>query len=141
MNKIEAIKYTMAHRKCLNKIAKSKGYYFPFHDLDKIFLYIFFGKKITGKLHRLYSKHHERMINGKLDIRNKIEAIFDWESCRFTKKDKPMTAYEYWLSACPQIDLFDYFCKLGFLPEGKTIEQCRNEIEEARNGCLKIICA
>lgn len=132
MNKLEAIKYTLAHRKALNDLAKSKGYYFPFHDIDKLFLYVLFGKKLTGKIHRLYSRHHERKdSNGKLDIKNKIEAVFDWESSRLTKKDKQMTAYEYWLKACPEIDLLSIFDKLGFLPD-KPFVEIEREIAIAR---------
>ena len=133
MNRIQAIKYTMAHRKALNSLARQQGYYFPLHDVDKLILYVFFGKRLTGKLHRLYSRHHERKDRyGKLDIKNKIEAVFDWECSRFTKKDKQQTAYEYWLSACPEVDLFQQFCMLGFLPKDKSPFDCWVEVNRAR---------
>ena len=127
MNRLQAIKYTLAHRKVLNKMAIEKGYYYPFHDLDKIFFYILFGKKITHSIHRAYSKHHEYVrdyFHGKpvLDIRDKYQAAFDWESCRFTKKDKQMTAYEYWIKACPEVDMYDVMKDLGFLPKKKETE-------------------
>ena len=132
MNRIEAIRYTVAHRKALNELAKKHGYHFPFHDLDKLILYPVFGKKTTGKIHRLYSRHHERIVNGRYEIKNKVEAIFDWESSRFTKKDKQMTAYEYWVKTCPEVDLFYWFCLLGFLPKNKSPFECLVEINRAR---------
>ena len=90
MNRIQAIKYTMAHRKALNELAGRFGYSYPLHDLDKIFLYVIFGKKITGKIHRLYSKHHEHIDDlGYYHIDDKIQAAFDWECSRFTKPNKP----------------------------------------------------
>ena len=85
MNRIQAIKYTMAYREALNELAGRFGYSYPLHDLDKIFLYVIFGKKITGKIHRLYSKHHEHIDDlGYYHIEDKIQAAFDWECSRFT---------------------------------------------------------
>ena len=118
MTRLQAIKYTIEHRKALNSIAKKHGFYYPFHDLDKLFLYVIFGKKITGKIHRLYSRHHERInkATGKLDIKNKFEAAFDWESSRFTKPDKQETAWQYWKRACPEVDMFPVFAILDLVP-------------------------
>ena len=136
MNRLQAIKYTLAHRKALNDLAIKHGYYYPFHDVDKLFLYVIFGKKITGKIHRLYSKHHEHVYaydsNFKpvLNIRDKYQAAFDWESSRFTKKDKQMTAYEYWLKACPEVDMYDVMKDLGFLPK-KSEKEIFSEIRKA----------
>ena len=133
MNKIEAIKYTMAHRKALNELASRFGYSYPLHDLDKIFLYVIFGKKITGKIHRLYSKHHEHYDSlGNCYIDDKIQAAFDWECSRFTKPDKPMTAYEYWIKYCPEVDMLPTLQRFGFLPN-KPFADILVEIAEARN--------
>lgn len=132
MNRIEAIKYTMAHRKALNRLANRFGYSYPLHDLDKIFLYVIFGKKITGKIHRLYSLHHEHKNSfGYYDIFDKVQAVFDWESCRFTKPDKPMTAYEYWISHCPEVDLLPILQRFGFLPN-KSYTEILFEVNEAK---------
>ena len=138
MNRIEAVRYTLRHRRALNHIAAKYGYSFPLHDVDKLFLYLIFGKKTTGKIHRLYSRHHERpnKKTGRLDIQNKLEAIFDWESSRYTKPDKPMTAYQYWVSACPEVDLWSLFCQLGLLPNDKSFVECLNEVTRAREAKL-----
>ena len=50
--RIDLVKYTWEHRKMVQKLAKEKGYSFPFHDLDKVFLYPILGKKFTHNLHR-----------------------------------------------------------------------------------------
>ena len=100
-SRIQYVKYTLRHRKALNDLAKTKGYYFPFHDLDKVILYPILGKKLTHKLHRMWSSHHYR--NG--DIKNKIEAAFDWECARFTKPDKPLDAYDTWKKYYPDVDM------------------------------------
>ena len=139
MNKIEAIKYTMAHRKALNELAGRFGYSYPLHDLDKIFLYVIFGKKITGKIHRLYSKHHEHYDSlGNCYIDDKIQAAFDWECSRFTKPDKPMTAYEYWIKYCPEVDMLPTLQRFGFLPN-KPFADILVEIAEARNKSFQTI--
>ena len=133
MNRIQAIKYTMAHRKALNELAGRFGYSYPLHDLDKIFLYVIFGKKITGKIHRLYSKHHEHIDDsGYYHIEDKIQAAFDWECSRFTKPDKPMTAYEYWIKSCPEVDMLPTLQCFGFLPN-KPFSDILMEVAEARN--------
>ena len=139
MKRIKAIKYTMAHRKALNELAGRFGYSYPLHDLDKIFLYVLFGKKITGKIHRLYSKHHEHIDDlGYYHIEDKIQAVFDWECSRFTKPDKPMTAYEYWIKACPEVDMLPTLQCFGFLPN-KPFADILMEIAEARNKRFQII--
>ena len=140
MNRLQAIKYTMAHRRALNKLAKEHGFYFPFHDLDKLFLYPIFGKKLTGKIHRLYSRHHERPNKyGVLDIKNKYEAAFDWESSRFTKPDKQETAWEYWLRACPEVDMFWIFAELDMLPKDKNYIELQQTIFAKKE--MKMRCA
>ena len=139
MNRIQAIKYTMAHRKALNELAGRFGYSYPLHDLDKIFLYVIFGKKITGKIHRLYSKHHEHIDDlGYYHIDDKIQAAFDWECSRFTKPDKPMTAYEYWIKSCPEVDMLPTLQCFGFLPN-KPFADILMEVVEARNKRFQIV--
>lgn len=49
----------------------------------------------------MWSRHHYR--NG--DIKNKIEAAFDWECARFTKPDKPLDAYDTWKKYYPDVDM------------------------------------
>ena len=99
--RIDHVKYTWAHYKALNKLALYKGFYFPFHDLDKIILYPILGLKLTKKLHLAWSGHHYR--NG--DIKNKFEAALDWECARRTKPDKPLDAYDTWKKYYPDVDM------------------------------------
>jgi hypothetical protein len=93
---------------------------------------LIFGDKIATKLHRVFSSHHDQIVgeaykyeNGKKihlwyirDIENKIEAAIDWESARFTKPEKQLTAYETWRKLYPDIDMKDTLKSLGFW-EGK----------------------
>lgn len=120
--RIDCVIYTLKHRKALNELAKAHGYHFPFHDLDKVFLYPILGKKLTHKLHRMWSRHHYR--NG--DIKNKIEAAFDWECARFTKPDKPLDAFETWQKYYPDVDMEDTLDKLDFL-KNRTPKWVNNE--------------
>ncbi len=108
--RIECVKYTLRHRKALNVLAYNFGLSFPFHDLDKVILYPFLGKTLTHKLHRMWSRHHYR--NG--DIKNKVEAMFDWESARYTKPDKPLDAYDTWKKYYPDVDMEPVLKKYHF---------------------------
>ena len=58
-NRFKEIKNIMRHRKVLQRIAKEKGYSFPFHDFVKMINVFIFGDKIATKLHRKFSKHHD----------------------------------------------------------------------------------
>ena len=90
------IPYSWKHYIMVMKLEKKYiGYYkYPFHDLDKIFMYIFFpflGTKVIQKIHTRFAKHHLRKYKKYMNF---DEAILDWESARFTKPDKPMDAWE-----------------------------------------------
>ena len=111
--RIDLIKYTLDHRRALQKIAKSLGYSFPFHDLDKVVMYLFLGKRLTQKIHRAWSNHHYR--NG--DIKDKVQAALDWESARFTKPDKPLDAHDTWLKYYSNVDMAPTLKKLGLYHE------------------------
>ena len=92
--KLDNIKYTWNHKKAFLKTEKQllgrnsiSGY---LHDLDKVFLYLFFKKEHVRKIHRRYSKHHKRAKTEK----DYIQMVIDWECARFTKPDKPLNARE-----------------------------------------------
>lgn len=90
------IPYTFKHWKMVLKLEKKYiGYYkYPFHDLDKLFMYIFFpylGTKIIQKIHTKFANHHLRKYKKHMNF---DEAILDWESARFTKPDKPLDAWD-----------------------------------------------
>lgn len=97
---------------------------FPAHDVIKGINILVFGDKQATAWHRKYSRHHAVVINpsstsaiipgtGSIDITNKIEAAIDWESARYTKPDKPLTAYETWLKYYRHIDMADTLKALG----------------------------
>ena len=127
-NRFKEIKNIMRHRKVLQRIAKEKGYSFPFHDFVKMINVFIFGDKIATKLHRKFSKHHDHKYFYKYkapdllagvyrDIPNKVEAAIDWESARFTKPEKPLNAYDTWVKYYSDIDMEDTLKLLGFWRE------------------------
>ena len=127
-NRFKEIKNIMRHCKVLQRIAKEKGYSFPFHDFVKMINVFIFGDKIATKLHRKFSKHHDHKYFYKYkapdllagvyrDIPNKVEAAIDWESARFTKPEKPLNAYDTWVKYYSDIDMEDTLKLLGFWRE------------------------
>jgi hypothetical protein len=102
---IEHIKYTIAHKKQFLVTEKEllgyntiHGY---LHDVDKILMYLFTGKKhekAISKFHRKHSSHHAE--NTKIKKRmDYIQMIIDWECSRYTKPDKQLTPRQV-LSEC-----------------------------------------
>lgn len=74
------------------------GYYkYKFHDVDKILMYLiipWLGVERIKKIHRKFNRHHIQ--NEKPVWKcNYEEAAIDWECCRFTKANEPMSAREY----------------------------------------------
>lgn len=131
MGRIAEIKNIQKHRREVQRIAKEKGYSFPFHDFVKMINVFIFGDKIATKLHRKFSGHHAQSEtylfaivkeNGwvypkyktRRDIKNKIEAAIDWESARFTKPEKPLDAYDTWMNYYSDIDMEKILKQLGF---------------------------
>ena len=93
------IEYTYKHRKVVMLLAEK---YFGdnkelleqvrYHDLDKMYLYMFYDKDVVSKFHRKNSNHHfNEKDKTNLDY---IEMVLDWESARYTKPDKPLNAYD-----------------------------------------------
>lgn len=134
MSRFTEIKNIQRHRKEVQRIAKEKGYSFPFHDFIKMINVFLFGDKIATKLHRKFSRHHAHM--GKLRIyykdypkdyskvqpsgryiKNQVEAAIDWESARFTKPEKPLDAYDTWKKYYSDIDMEMTLRQLGFWKE------------------------
>ena len=130
-NRIIEIKNIQRHRKEVQRIAKEKGLSFPLHDFIKMINVFIFGDKIATKLHRKFSNHHARMRYIRITydeglkvytkkqpygrfIKNKEEAVIDWESARFTKPDKPLDAYDTWKKYYSDIDMEETLKKLGF---------------------------
>ena len=99
MQNKEYIEYTYKHRKVVMLLAEK---YFKdneelleqikYHDLDKLYMYLFCDKSKTSKFHREQTRHHVNDLEkNHFDY---IEMVLDWESARYTKPDKPLNAYD-----------------------------------------------
>lgn len=100
MDNIEYIKYTYKHRKIVmflaEKYIKNRKNevleQVKKHDMDKLFLYLFYNKKDASCIHRSLTSHHENSLpKNYVDY---VEMVLDWESARYTKPDKPLNAYD-----------------------------------------------
>lgn len=108
MKNFEKILYTYKHRKVLFKLAQK--YYnnqeflekIKNHDLDKMFMLLFYEKKDIENIHRKSSYHHDNELNKTKD--NYVEMILDWESARYTKPDKPLNAYDTLYKFYPHLE-------------------------------------
>lgn len=108
MFNLEKLLYTYKHRKVVMFLA---SYYFDnqelleqikSHDMDKMYLLLFFEKKDIEDYHRNMNKHHDNNLpKTKLDY---IEMILDWESARYTKEDKPLNAYDTLYKYYPNLE-------------------------------------
>ena len=89
----DRIIYTVNHRKAFRNIEKEllghNTFRSLFHDLDKVFLYMFLPYKTVHNFHRKYSRHHSIKAHTRSDY---IQMAIDWECARFTKPDKPLDA-------------------------------------------------
>ena len=98
MKNLDKLIYTYKHRKIVyflgEKYSNNKELLEQLtkHDLDKMFLLLFYDKDVVKKVHRDTSSHHDNDLEKtKLDY---IEMVLDWESARYTKPDKPLNAYD-----------------------------------------------
>lgn len=109
MKNFEHIKYTYKHRKIVMLLAEK---YFKDnqelleqvkqHDLDKLYLYLFYDKKTVSRIHREQSAHHENDLEKThLDY---VEMVLDWESARYTKPDKPLNAFDTLYAYYPEME-------------------------------------
>lgn len=108
MKNFEKLVYTYKHRKLLNYLAKK---YFDneqlderlkHHDMDKMYLLLFYDKKYIESYHREMSTHHDNDLKKtELDY---IEMVLDWESARYTKEDKPLNAYDTMYKFYPHLE-------------------------------------
>jgi len=103
-------KYTLSHKKAFLKIEKEltgkntlAGY---LHDLDKLILYMFtpIPLKQVHEIHRLTARHHVNDI--KKTKEDYIQMVIDWECARYTKPDKPLTAYGTMKKYYPETEFY-----------------------------------
>lgn len=110
MKNREYIEYTYKHRKIViylaNKYVKENKEeimnQIEFHDLDKLYMYLFYNKKDVSNVHRQLSSHHDNSIE-KIDA-DYVEMVLDWESARYTKPDKPLNAYDTLYKYYPEME-------------------------------------
>ena len=124
------IPYTLKHRKKLLELEEiftgKRSYYF--HDLDKVIMYALFpylGTKIIYKIHARLNKHHVKYWRG-INKMDKVQAVLDWESARYTKPDKPMNAAETLVYHYPHLisEFEDTFASLGLEEQlNKTVDE------------------
>lgn len=100
---ISKLKYTYQHRQAFKytaeRILRGTRYLNPildradYHDLDKSLLLTIIPKSEASEIHRAMSYHHmeNSLPKSTLDI---VEAIVDYESAGYTKKDKRLNAYD-----------------------------------------------
>ena len=109
MKNKDYIEYTYKHRKIVIYLANK--YYkdnkellnkVKLHDLDKLFMYLFYEKEDASNIHRdLMSHHQNKIVKDKLDY---MEMVLDWESARYTKPDKPLNAYDTLYRFYPELE-------------------------------------
>ena len=94
MKNKDRIKYTLDHRKAFRVVERRllghNTVRSLFHDLDKVFLYLFFDYKKVHNWHRHHSRHHLRAKTHD----DYVQMAIDWECARLTKPDKPLNAGE-----------------------------------------------
>ena len=104
MKNKDRIKYTLDHRKAFRKIEKQLLGYNTirslFHDLDKVFLYMFFDYKKVHQWHRNNMPHHTVKAKTHSDF---VQMVIDWECARYTKPDKPLNARETLAKYYPEL--------------------------------------
>lgn len=94
----DRVTHIVEHRDAIIKISKQYGVYkgnetrYDNHDMDKLVNTFILGDKEAKRLHKFMGHHNPKC------IADYQEAIMDWECCRFTKPDKPLTAYGTFLA-------------------------------------------
>ena len=158
MKNMEHIEYTYKHRKVVMLLAQK---YFKenkeileqikYHDLDKLFMYLFYDKKTVSKIHRNLCSHHDNDLEKSyLDY---VEMVLDWESARYTKPDKPFNAYDTLYSFYPNMvkAILPILKEIGIdkpnMPAEDDVVEYVNglnnvtcdDIEEEMNGYVKLL--
>lgn len=136
MKNFEKLVYTYKHRKILMFLAKK---YFDnpellerlkHHDMDKMYLLLFYEKKDIESYHRAMSTHHDNDLEKtELDY---IEMVLDWESARYTKDDKPLNAYDTLIRFYPHLEdkILPILNKVGL--DRSTLEKEEDVVEYSK---------
>lgn len=149
MKNLEFIKYTYFHRKIVlylaNKYVKKNKEevmkQIEKHDLDKMFMYLFYDKKSSSSIHRKLSYHHENDLEKSyIDY---IEMVLDWESARYTKDDKPLNAYDTLYKYYPNMEkeiipiLEEFKINKSNLPKEEDVEEYAKSIRDVSLNDIK----
>ena len=108
MKNLEKLIYTYEHRKIVeflaNKYMNDEELLkrIKMHDMDKMYLMLFYDSKTVSKTHRTISKHHDNELEK--DYLDYVEMVLDWESARYTKPDKPLNAYDTLYKYYPHLE-------------------------------------
>lgn len=101
-NNLTKIPYTFKHKIIMIKLERQftnkNTIRILLHDLDKLFMCIFMAylnPKIIAEIHRKIAKHHQYEENEIINKSVLQEIVLDWESARYSKSDKPMSAREF----------------------------------------------
>lgn len=104
----KSLHYTFKHKLAYLKVEKELTGHISirglFHDLDKLFYYIFSSKEKEEihKIHRMNQRHHDNdLLKTETDY---LEMIIDWECARITKPDKPLNAYDTLYKYYPHLE-------------------------------------
>ena len=143
------LKYTYKHRKVVMYLAnkyikenkdaildKMKN-----HDLDKMFMYLFYEKRDVSQMHRKLSSHHDNEIEK--DYMDYVEMVLDWESARYTKPDKPLNAYDTLYKYYPAMEekimpiLKEFKIDKSNLPMEDDVLEYANSISEVSIEAIK----
>ena len=158
MYNLEKLLYTYKHRKVVMYLAKKYFNKEEFieqiknHDMDKMYLLLFYEKKNIEDYHRNMALHHDNDFEKtELDY---MEMILDWESARYTKDDKPLNAYDTLYKYYPHLEneILPILKKMGlaYSTLGKdedvaeyaktlndaTIDDVKNELIDYINYCF-----
>ncbi len=108
MYNIDKLLYTYKHRKIVTFLAKKYSKdkklleQLKKHDMDKLYLLLFYEKKDIEDVHRNLSSHHDNDLpKTELDY---MEMVLDWESASYTKPDKPLNAYDTLYKFYPNLE-------------------------------------
>lgn len=110
------IPYTVWHRRAFMIVEREFAgkVTHRFHDMDKLFLYVFapwLGTQRISDIHCRHAGHHPKYKDaaGKIVYKENItddniaEMLIDWESARFTKPDKPLDMYDTLIRYYPEL--------------------------------------
>lgn len=104
MRNLEWCRYTYLHRRafeyCVRRLIREPGLREEMlrrakvHDMDKMIMYLFMDQKEAQQKHVMTKAHHlENSLPRTYE--DYVETVIDYECAPYTKKDKPLNAYDF----------------------------------------------